>query len=101
MGFDLGILLDFRLFNPFLIQVLLCLVVTNVVYCCSVESGLNSGLRVNFRGFRFEFLHFSGFSAILIAIKMNIDRDQDEHFPRSGRTLIAICLKILVITIRV
>ena len=25
---------------------------------------------------------------------MNIDRDQDEHFPRSGRTLIAIKINI-------
>ena len=39
-------------------------------------------------------MRFSGFSAILIAIKMNIDRDQDEHFPRSGRTLIAIRMSI-------
>ena len=37
---------------------------------------------------------FSGFSAILIAIKMNVDRDQDEQFPRSGRRLIAIKLSI-------
>ena len=28
--------------------------------------------------------------AILIAIKMNVDRDQDEQFPRFGRRLIAI-----------
>lgn len=39
---------------------------------------------MNFRDFKFEFLCF------LIAIKMNVDRDQDEQFPRSGRRLIAI-----------
>ena len=33
-------------------------------------------------------------SAILIAIKMNIDRDQDEQIPRSGRRLIAIRLGV-------
>ena len=33
-------------------------------------------------------------SAILIAIKMNVDRDQDEQFPRSGRRLIAIELSV-------
>ena len=52
-----------------------------------MESGLNSGLRGKFSGFYFE---FSGFSAILIAIKMNVDRDHDEQFPRFGRRLIAI-----------
>ena len=55
---------------------------------------MKSGLGVNFRGFKFGFLSFFGFSAILIAIKMNVDRDQDEKFPRSGRRLIAIKLSI-------
>ena len=31
---------------------------------------------------------------ILIAIKMNVDRDQDEQFLRSGRRLIAIKLGV-------
>lgn len=31
---------------------------------------------------------------ILIAIKMNVDRDHDEQFPRSGRMLIAIKLGV-------
>ena len=31
---------------------------------------------------------------MLIAIKMNVDRDQDEQFPRSGRTVIAIKMNI-------
>ena len=31
---------------------------------------------------------------MLIAIKMNVDRDQDEQFPRSGRRLIAIKLGV-------
>ena len=33
-------------------------------------------------------------SAILIAIKMNVDRDQDEQIPRSRRRLIAIRLSV-------
>ena len=49
---------------------------------------------MNFRDFELEFLRFSGFSAILIAIKMNVDRDQDEQFPRSGRRLIVIKLSV-------
>ena len=49
---------------------------------------------MNFRDLKFEFLQFSGFSAILIVIKMNVDRDQDEQFPRSGRRLIAIKLSV-------
>ena len=49
---------------------------------------------MKFRGFAFEFLRFSGFSAILIAICLNVDRDHDEQIPRSGRRLIAIRLSV-------
>ena len=49
---------------------------------------------MNFRGFHVCVSGFSGFSAILIAIKMNVDRDHDEQIPRSGRRLIAIRLSV-------
>ena len=37
---------------------------------------------------------FSGFSAILIAISLKVDRDHDEQIPRSGQRLIAIRLSV-------
>ena len=52
-----------------------------------MESGLNSRLRGEFSRFWFE---FSGFSGILIAINIHLDRDHDEQFPIFGRRLIAI-----------
>ena len=59
----------------------------NVVCCCSVDSGLNSGLRGDFLGFsRLSFLGFLGFC--------DSDRDHDEQIPRSGRRLIAIRLSV-------
>ena len=76
--------MNFGLFNPFLFKILMRRVFIYVVCCYSCESGSNSGFRMDFLGFRFEFLRFFWVSVILIAIKMNIDRDQYEHFPRSG-----------------
>ena len=59
-----------------------------------MNSRCNSGLR----GKILEFLHlrlrFFWVSVILIAIKMHVDRDQDEQIPRSGRRLIAIRLSV-------
>ena len=47
-GFDLGIFVGFYVFNPFLIEDLMWITFIYVVCCCSVDSGSNSGLRVNF-----------------------------------------------------
>ena len=56
--------------------------------------GLNSGFRGDFAGF--SCLNFWDFwvSAILIAIRLKVDRDHDEQIPRSGRRLIAIRLSV-------
>ena len=74
-------LMNLGLFNPFCLRFLMRIVFIYVVCCYSCESGSNSGFRMDFLGFKFGFLRFFWVSAILIAIKMNIDRDQDEHFP--------------------
>ena len=55
-----------------------------------MNSGFNSGLRGKILEFSHLRLRFFWVSAILIAIKMHVDRDQDEQIPRSGRRLIAI-----------
>ena len=54
----------------FLIEVLLRIVITVSVYCCSWELKSNSGLRIEFLGFRFGFCDFLGFC--------EVDRDQFE-----------------------
>ena len=80
-GFEL---MNLGWFNPFCLRFLTRIVFIYVVCCYSYESGSNSGFWMDFLGFKFGFLQFFWVSAMLIAIKMNIDRDQDEHFPRSG-----------------
>ena len=72
-------LMNLGLFNPFLFKVLMRIVFTNVVCCYSCESGSNFGFRIDFLGFKFGFLRFFWVSAMLITIRMNIDRDQDER----------------------
>lgn len=69
------------------------IVFISVVCCYSGESGSNSGFRIDFRGFKFGFLRFFWVSAMLIAIRMNIDRDQDEH----KKKLIAIKMRLIAI----
>ena len=52
---------------------------TIVLCCCSGDLESNSGFRIDFLGFKFGFLRFFWVSTMLIAIRMNIDRDQDDH----------------------
>ena len=56
--------------------------------------GSNSGFRGVFAGFWSLKFWKIWVSAILIAIKMNVDRDHDEQIPRSGRRLIVIRLSV-------
>ena len=63
------------MFNPCLIEVS---VFISIVCCCSIDLGSNSGFRDVFAGF--SCLKF-WVSAILIAIRLKVDRDQDEQIP--------------------
>ena len=54
---------------------------------------------MNFLGFRFEFLRFYGFSAILIAIKMNIDRDLFEDLGDRDQGLVRIAILHKIFTL--
>ena len=66
------------MFNPCLIEVLMFI---SIVCCCSIDLGSNSGFRDVFAGFwRLKFWDF-WVSAILIAIRLKVDRDQDEQIP--------------------
>ena len=72
-------LMNLGLCDPFCLRFLMRIVFIYVVCCYSCESGSNSGFRIDFLGFKFEFPRFLWVSAMLISIRMHIDRDQDEH----------------------
>ena len=72
------------------------IVFISVLCCYSGESGSNSGFMIDFMGFKFGFLRFLWVSAMLIAIRMNIDRDQDEY-QNKNKKLIAIKMRLITI----
>ena len=69
---------EFEVFNPRLIEVLVFII---IVCCCYIDSGSNSGFRDVFSGFSCLKLWDFWVSAILIAIRLKVDRDQDEQIP--------------------